>query len=94
MLCFQENSRDQYRGFKLKFFPVFFFLCVSSVFIIFHSHFWLSWGQQSGRAHIAVRREISIKLLLLHHGEIKIRRHIEFSEKLFNLELPSHSFYL
>ena len=35
-----------------------------------------------------------MKLQLCHHGEIKIRRHVEFSEKIFNLVLFSNSFPL
>ena len=40
-----------------------FFICISSVFIIFHLHFCLSLLQrQSGRRHISIRSQISIKL--------------------------------
>ena len=77
---------------KLSFFLSFFSLFFS-VFIIFHSHFWLSLGQQSGGENISIRRQTSMNLQLYHHGEIKIRCHIEFSEKLFNLELPDRSFH-
>ena len=65
MLCFYKNSKNQYRVFKFKFFSLFFFLCVSSVFIIFHSHFWLSPEQQSGRGHTSIRLHISIKLQII-----------------------------
>ena len=76
------------------FFLVFFFLSVSPVFIIFHFHLWQSLEEQSGRRHVLMRRQISAKLLLCHHDEIKIRGHIEFSEESFNLELSSHSIHL
>ena len=62
------------------FFISFFFLCLSSVFIIFHSHFWLSSEQQSSRGHRSVRRQISIKLHLCHLAEIKMRREREEGE--------------
>ena len=44
------------------FFFLSFFLCVSPVLIIFYSHFWLSLEQQSGRGHMSIRRQKSIKL--------------------------------
>ena len=47
--------------FQIKVFSLF-FLCVFSVFIIFHSHFSLSSEQQSGRGYISVRLQIAIKL--------------------------------
>ena len=85
----KKKMRYQIEGFFFLF-----VLCVSSVFIIFHSHFWLSSEQQSSRGHRSVRRQISIKLYLCHLGEIKMRHFIDLSEKLFNLELSSQSFHL
>ena len=82
ILCFENEV-----------FSFLFFLCVFSVFVIFHSRFWLSLGQQGGRVHISKRRHISMNLYLYHHGETKIRCHIIFSEKLFNLKLSGRSFH-
>ena len=38
------------------------FLVFFSVFIIFHSYFWLSFQHQNGKGHISIRRQISIEL--------------------------------
>ena len=87
---FLRKFKRPISGFQIEVFSWLFFLSVSSVFIIFHSHFLLSLEQQSDREHISIRSQISKKLLLCHHGEIKTRDHIEFCEKLFNLELSSN----
>ena len=44
---------------------VFFFVCVSPVFIFFHSHFWLSLEQQSGKGHVSIRCQISVKFFVI-----------------------------
>ena len=95
MLCFYENSRNQYCFFKLKFFSLFFFIGVSYMFIIFPSHFRISPEQQSGRVHITIR--LQIYKIINYNCEIiekiKIWPHIEFPENNFELS-RSHSFQL
>ena len=61
-------------GFSNWSFFVVFFLSVSSVFITFHSHFWLSLEQQSGRGHISISIKYQENYNLCHHEEIKIKR--------------------
>ena len=58
----KKNQGTNFVFSKLIFFLSFLALCFFSV-----SHFWLSLGQQSDRAHKSIRRQISIKLY--HHDE-------------------------
>ena len=54
---FRENSISRFQN---EVFSFLFFLCVFSVFIIFHSHFW--HYHLYGRIHISKRRQISMSL--------------------------------
>ena len=97
MLCFYENSRNQYRVFKLKFFhcffSVFFFCVLYFSFALLTNIRTTRWQ----KTHIDMASIIN-KIIIYNYEimvKIKIWRHIEFSEKLFNFELSgSHSFQL
>ena len=65
-VIFLRKVKKQISYFQIEVFSFPFFLCVSSVFLIFHSHFWLSLEQQSGRGNVSIRRQISIKLYHLN----------------------------
>ena len=70
-----------------RFFPCFFFLCVfSSLFIIFHSRFWPSLEQQSGKGHVS-NMASNINKIINHNYDIivflKILQRFIFMDNYF-----------
>ena len=96
MLCFYENSRNQYCFFKLKFFSLFFFF--RCFLYVHYFSFALSsiiratkWPRTHNNQASNINKIINYNCEIIE--KIKIWPHIEFPENNFELS-RSHSFQL